>query len=596
MVQKRTMRQRLFRVFTVVGAIVTGIVLLSMMVSIARCAFEEGVPDTTILEVNLEQPLVEGSASDPVAKLMGQGGMSLRDLVEAIERAGSDDRVVGLVAYVGGGGLGMATIEEVRDAVIQFRDRGKFAVVFSETFGEGAAGNGGYYLATAFDEIWLQPSGDVGLTGLMAESPFIKGTLELLGVTFRGDHRKEYKNALNLFTERYFTSAHREATKAIMNDAFGQIVGAIAGRRGLSEDGVRKLADRGPYVAQEALEAGLVDKLGYRDEALEAIKARAGEDSQLLFASHYLERAGRPHENGEKIALIYGVGPVMRGPSGIDPLFGGPSMGSDTVAGAIRAAVADDDVKAIVFRVDSPGGSYVASDTIWRETMRAKDAGKPVVVSMGNVAGSGGYFVAMGAAKIVAHPSTITGSIGVLTGKPLTRELWSRFGITWDEVHTSRNATTWSSLHDYTMEGWGRLQVSLDRIYEDFTGKVATGRGLSIERVQEIAKGRIWSGVRAKEIGLVDELGGYATALRLAREEAGLDADAEIELRVFPPERSMLAALLADEPESSEAAGSASVEVDALGRLRPVVEQLRLLGLASGAHGVLSMPPVQIGP
>jgi protease-4 len=490
----------------------------------------------------------------------------------------------------------MATIEEVRDAVIRFREQGKFAVVFSETFGEGTAGNGGYYLATAFDEIWLQPSGDVGLTGLMAESPFLKGALELLEVGFRGDHRKEYKNALNLFTERYFTSAHREATKAIMDDAFAQVVGAIASRRGLSKDAVRRLADGGPHVAHEALDAGLVDRLGYRDEALEAIKAKAGEDARLLFASHYLERAGRPHDSGETIALIYGVGPVVRGPSGIDPLFGGPSMGSDTVAAAIRAAVADDDVKAIVFRVDSPGGSYVASDTIWRETMRAKEAGKPIVVSMGNVAGSGGYFVAMGAAKIVAQPSTITGSIGVLTGKYLTRALWSRFGITWDEVHTSKNATTWSSLHDYTYEGWGRVQVGLDRVYEDFTSKVAAGRNMSIERVQEIAKGRIWSGARAKEIGLVDELGGYATALRLAREEAGLDADTPIELRVFPAERSMLAALLADEPDNSEAAGSAAVQIDTLGRLRPWVEQLRLLGLAAGAHGVLTMPAVQLGP
>src|SRR5262249_6339295 len=269
-------------------------------------------------------------------------------------------------------------------------------------------------------EIYLQPSGDIGLTGLIAENPFLRGTLEKLGVVPRLDHRHEYKNAMNLFTKRKFTPAHKEATAKLVGSIFGQMVRGVSEGRHLQEEQVRALVDRGPYLGQEAVEAKLVDGLAYRDEVYDKVKAKAGAGAKLLFLSEYLDRAGRPHEKGQTVALIYGVGGVSRGKDDFDPLTGGSTMGSDTVAAAFRDAVASKDVKAILFRVDSPGGSYVASDTIWRETVRAKKAGKPVIVSMGNVAASGGYFVAMAADKIVAEPATITASIGVLAGKMLT--------------------------------------------------------------------------------------------------------------------------------------------------------------------------------
>lgn len=592
----RTFRQRLLRVFTVLGALVAGFMVLMLMATLVQCATKDRVPRETILELNLQRPLLEGTQDDPFARLAMSGTGSVRDVVEALDRAAGDDRVVAVVAHIGGGGSGMATVEEIRDAVARFRQSGKPAIAFSETFGEGGAGNQGYYVATAFDEIWLQPSGDVGLTGLMSESLFVKGALELLGVQFRGDHRKEYKNALNTFTERRYTEPHKEAVKAILDDAFAQLVAAVADKTGKDGPAVRALIDRGPFLAQEAKDAGLVDHLGYRDEMLAALEERVGEDAKLLYAGPYLKRAGRPNREGTKIALIHGVGPVMRGGSGFDPMFGSPTMGSATVTAALRAAVEDDDVKAIVFRVDSPGGSYVASDTIWRETVRAREAGKPVIVTMGNVAGSGGYFVAMNATKIVAHPSTITGSIGVLTGKPITRNLWNRVGITWDEVHTSRNATMDSYLFDYTAEGWQRVQAALDRIYADFTGKVASGRGLSADAVEEIARGRIWSGVRAKELGLVDELGGFATALDLARAEAGLDADAPVKLVAFPRPRSVVERLLEGGPDSSEDVAEVSSVTTAVERWRPVAEALRSVGIASGVYGELAMPPIHAGP
>ena len=253
----------------------------------------------------------------------------------------------------------------------------------------------------------------VGLTGLIAETPFIRGMLEKLGVVPRLDHRKEYKNARNIFTERQYTPAHKEATQAVMNSQFDQLVRGIADRRGLSAEAVRDLFDRGPFLSKDALEAGLVDGMAYRDEVYERVKDQVDAGAKYLTLRKYKKRLEESHEQAETVALIYGVGGVTRGKSDFDPGSGATTMGSDTITRAFRNAVNDDEVEAILFRVDSPGGSYVASDAIWRETVRSREAGKPVVVSMGDVAGSGGYFVAMAADKIVAQPGTITGSIGV---------------------------------------------------------------------------------------------------------------------------------------------------------------------------------------
>ena len=361
---------------------------------------------------------------------------------------------------------------------------------------------------------------------------------------------------------------------------------------------VRTLIDRGPFLGTEALQAQLVDALAYRDEVYAQVKAQTGEQAKLLFLSKYLARAGRPYTTGDTIALIYGVGAVRLGTSDYDPLMDGPTMGADTVTASFRAAIEDPEVKAILFRIDSPGGSYVASDAIWRETIRAREAGKPVIVSMGNLAGSGGYFVAMAANKIVAQPGTITGSIGVLGGKILTTGLWDKLGLTWDEVHTSTNATLWSSTHDYTPEQWAHLQGWLDRVYNDFTTKVAAGRQLPKERVLEIAKGRIWTGEDAKERGLVDELGGFPVALRLTREAIGRAPDAPIHLKLFPervsPWEALLERLFGDQDESSEPAEAEATALLArtIRFVRPLLHLARTLGLTARPD-MLTMPEIR---
>jgi protease-4 len=573
------MKKVLVGLLVALGSVVFLALVGGAGVGLAVWASKGRVPPKTILEADFETtPPVEVVPDDPIAQLQLGPTLSVLDVVAALERASEDPRVVGLVARVGGG-MGLGTIQEVRDAVGRFRAKGKWAIAWSDTFGEAGPGTGAYYLATAFDTIYLQPSGDLGLTGLIFESPFLRGTLDKLGIVPRLDHRHEYKNAMNVFTEKKYTEPHREATRKVMDSWFQQIVGGIARARKMSEADVRSLMDRAPFFGQEALEAGLVDGLAYRDEVYEKAKEKAGKGSKLLYVSQYLKRAGSPFRKGTTVALIYGVGGVARGESEYDPVSGGLTMGSDTVAKAFRAAVRDKAVRAILFRVNSPGGSYVASDTIWRETVRARKAGKPVIVSMGDVAGSGGYFVAMACDKIVAEPATITGSIGVLGGKMLTGGFWDKLGVSWDEVHTSRHATFWTGTHDYSPSEWERFQAWLDRIYGDFTSKVAEGRRLPKERVLEIAKGRIWSGQDAKELGLVDAVGGYAEALGLVRETLGLPKDARIRLKVFPKKKSFFEALFKKEGESSEQPASLKLAARLLESVRPGVRLGRAVGL-----------------
>jgi len=584
------MKKRTIALIVLALVVIVGIALVWAMVA----AFGGGggkVPSKTILEVDLEVGAIEYAPEDPIAKVLLEGTPRTRDYVDALVRAAEDERVVGLIARIGESGMGFAQIQEIRDAVIAFRESGKPAIAWAETFGEVGPGNSSYYLATAFDEIHLQPSGDVGLTGFHLESPFFAGTLEKLGLTPRLDHRYEYKNAMNTFTETGFTDAHREAMSTLMNSFFDSMVSDVAEARELGEEEVRQLIDRGPFLGQEAVDAGLVDALAYRDVAYDEIRRRAGEDAELLYLGEYLSRAGRPHDEGTRVALIYGVGMVVRGASEYDPVADSVTMGSDTVAAAFRAAVDDEKVKAILFRVDSPGGSYVASDAIWREVVRAREAGKPVIVSMGEVAASGGYFVAMPADKIVAQPGTVTGSIGVLGGKLLTSEMWNKLGVSWDSVQTSDHADMWTGLEDYDETEWQRFQSWLDRVYEDFTAKVAEGRGMPIEEVKELAKGRIWSGTDALDNGLVDALGGVETALELAREAAGLEPGADVELALFPRPQTPFQALFGEGPASSEDRAAAVAFARVMERFRPLVHAAQRVGLIEPRPGVLTVPP-----
>jgi protease-4 len=589
------MKKVIVRILAVLGAIW----LISLVVVLFIVAGRKGsVPGKTILEANFEQPMLEDIPDDPAAQVMLKDRVVVRDVVDALDRGANDDRVVGLVARIGAVPMGMGQVQELREAVQRFRAKKKFAVAYSETFGEFGPGNNAYYLATAFDQIYLQPSGDIGLTGVILESPFVKNTLAKLGMKFHGDHRYEYKTALNLFTETKYTPAHKEENAALMNSWVSQLKDGICSARQIPPDQFQSVIDKGPYLGKEAVHAHLIDGVAYRDEVYDQVKKRAGDGAQLLYLNKYLDRAGRPHDKGKTIALVYGVGGVQRGKSNYNPVQDSLVMGSETVAAAIRAAAEDKDVKAILFRVDSPGGSYVASDTIWRAVVQARKAGKPVIVSMGDVAGSGGYFVAMAADKIVAQPGTITASNGVLSGKFLTSGFWDKVGINWDEVHNGTNATMWTGTHDYTPAEWQRFEQWLDRIYVDFTSKVAEGRKLPKEKVLEIAKGRIWSGEDAKRLGLIDEVGGFETALNLAKKAAGIPESEEVKLQVFPHKKTLWQTLIQREgPDNSENEGTRDAMIGLLRTIQPLARELHALGVDDQEAGddVLRMPVLDPG-
>jgi protease-4 len=429
----------------------------------------------------------------------------------------------------------------------------------------------------------------VCLTGVATEVPFLRGALDKAGITPQIAQRHEYKNAANLFTERGFTAAHRESTERVVQSVMEQLVATIAAERNLAQDHVRALIDRAPLFATEALEAGLVDRLGYRDDVYAAVRARVGPDAVLQYLGRYgrsklaelTTRIARLPQ--ETVALVHVTGPIHLGKSRRHPLAG-RSAGADTVAAALRSATEADDVKAIVLRVVSPGGSYVASDAIWRQVMLTRQAGKPVVVSMGDVAASGGYYVSMGADVIVAEPATITGSIGVVFGKQVVESLVHRLGVGHEGVAGGRHGLMFSPLRAFTEEEWERLNVWLDRIYGDFTAKVANGRGLSSDRVHEVARGRVWTGADAKERGLVDELGGLSAALDLARQRAGLPPSDLRQPRVYP-RLALATRLRAAQSSEDPAAASARLATEAWGTFADLATRLGL-----STYGPLTLP------
>jgi protease-4 len=546
-----------------------------------------------ILSVDLTQGLAEGPHEDRLLRLLVGGEPTLRDVLDGIETASGDPRVKGLLARIGDDGLGLGKIQELRDAIAAFRAKGKFALAFADSFSEFGPGTRPYYLATAFDEIWLQPMGNVGLTGLYAEVPFFKGTLDLLGVTPQFDHREEFKTAMNSLTETKMTPPHREEVDALLASISGQITHGIAEARKLSEAEVREAIDRGPLLADEARQAKLVDRLGYRDEVIAHAHSRAGSGAELTSLATYLDHAGRPHREGATIALIYGTGLIQRSANSANPLTKANVMAANEITRAFRAAVRDAAVRAIIFRIDSPGGSVVASESIWREVIFSRERGKPVIVSMGDVAGSGGYYVAAPADKIVAEPATLTGSIGVLAGKIVVSDLFQKLGMSTDSAQIGANAAMFSSTSEFSARAHSRLEAFLDDTYKGFKDHVAAGRHMTQEEVEEVAKGRVWSGEDAKAHGLVDELGGSAVALRLAKEAAKLAPDAAVKLTVFPREKEafeiVFDRLFGKEGEAEPGSASSGSIEHSLRAVQPLLLRLQMLLDNSGA---LTMPAI----
>jgi protease-4 len=558
---------------------VTAIVIVGMIVlGVAAGALRPGLPPGTVLELDLAQVPPEATGPNLLAQARGRRQLSMRETVELLERATTDRRVSGLLVYATFDRAGMAQIQELRDAILALRRAGKWAVAFSDTFGELGGGNGSYYLATACDEIGLQPSGDLGFVGLAREMNFVRRALDRVGVEPLFEGRHEYKSAASQLLHTSLTEPEREQLQRILDSQFGQIVAGVVEGRSLSPEAARQLADAGPLPAEQARAAGLVDWLGYRDEARSRAKERAGKGASLLFLDRYARRARRRGRGRRPtVAVITATGAIVRRRAAPNPLTGVDQIQAEPTAEAIRQAVADRKVRAIVMRVDSPGGSAVASDAIWRETVLARQAGKPLVVTMANVAGSGGYYISTAADRIIAQPGTVTGSIGVIAGKPVLARAKERIGFSVDEAHTSSNALMWSLNRAFDDRGEERFSKSLDVIYDTFVTRVAEGRSLPKERVHEVARGRVWTGEDARAVGLVDTLGGFPAALAAARELAGLGPGAALRTKSFPKRVGPLNALRGAKGDSSDDLRARLHGVlDALGPLRQLAGELGL--------------------
>jgi protease-4 len=547
-------------------------------------ARHHGVPDGCVLELDLHAVPNETGGFDPFAMIAGGGRpLVLRDAVAAVHRAAKDRRVAGLIARVQIPPAAAGPVQELREAVTAFSDV-KPSLAWAETY----PGTLSYYLASAFREVWMQPSGTVGLVGFATNALFLRDALDKAGIEAQFIARGEYKSAANLFTQDHYTEAHREADSRLIDSLQTQVWQAVAQSRHLEPSEVDSLADKAPLLRDDAVTGRLIDRIGFRDEAYARIGELVGApgispetgdaDSDDAPPRLYLSRYARAAESsrvyaqglpipGRKskstIAVVTLHGPIVSGRGGPQLLpVGNSSAGADTIAAALREAAADDSVSAIVLRVDSPGGSVTGSETIWREVNRARDGGKPVVASMGAVAASGGYYVSMSADAIVANPGTITGSIGVVTGKLVARELKDRVGVGSDSVRTNPNADAWSINQPFTDEQHAHVEAEADLFYTDFIERVAHGRKMTVEAVDAIARGRVWTGADALERGLVDELGGLRAAITRAKVLAGLEPDADVRVVGYPG--SSLMDLLRPKPSSQPAAASLPEAVGAL--------------------------------
>jgi protease-4 len=491
-------------------------------------------PEKIVLKLDLDEGFVEGASGRRLEGFTLQNRITLQDALIAIRRAKDDPRVVGIVANLTEQPLGLAQVQDVRDVLAEFKTTGKPTLLYSETIGEGTGALPSYYLAATFGELWVQPSGNVGVAGLGIEQPFLKSFLDRFGVKANVIQRKEYKSAMENLTNERISPANREALSALLGSFYEQIVTGIAKDRSVDEAKVRAMIDKGPLLAQEALDAKLIDRIGYRDEFEAEIEKRLP-GAQAVEINKYLTYPASPArpEPKKKVAVIHAIGEIVRGESDESPFGNDDRVMSENFAEAVSDAADDKDIDAILLRIDSPGGSYVASDTIWRELVLAK-AKKPIIVSMGNTAASGGYFLAMSADRVFAQPATITGSIGVIMGKLVFAGAFDKLDINWDRIAFGESAGMFSATTEFSPKELARLNEMIDAAYADFTTKAAKGRNKEVAELERNARGRVWTGADALKAGLVDELGGFGRAIDYTKEKLGLKPTDTVWLQPYP--------------------------------------------------------------
>jgi protease-4 len=537
----------------------TGVLTLAFvaLVVVAYLASSRGpsIPQNAVLVVRPGGELLEVRPDDVVGQVLGNDVTTVRSIVESLGKAKRDPRITGVLLLPSALELPLwGKLQELRDAIVDFRESGKAVVAFLEYGGDRE-----YYLASAADRVFLLPTSPLDLTGVASYEVFLRGALDKLGAYPDFVHIGEYKTAVNQFTQTEFTPEHREMTESLNVDLYEQLVGHIAEARKKSVTDVRSLIDDGPFAPAAAEQSGLVDGLAYLDQLDDRIADMDLFEKDLPHVEETDYRQVTPRSLGirpqSRIAVLYAAGVIASGESVYDTV-NGAVVGSDTMVEQIQRIREDDSIKAIVLRVDSPGGSSVASDVIWRELTitREQNPSRPIVASMSDLAASGGYYISMPADVIVAQPATLTGSIGIFGGKVVIGDTLSKIGISTATVQSGRNATISSPFEPFTAEQREKIMGYMRVFYDGFVQKAASARRRTPAQVEAVAQGRVWTGQQARDRGLVDMLGGLDTAIAVAKDRAGIPEDEDVELVTYPAPRTLYEALSDRLSESTGAA------------------------------------------
>ena len=531
----------------IIGGILFAFLLVAIIgiMLLAESIGKPRVAENSVMVLKVSGAMPDFVAEDPMAKVFGMNQpQSFSSMLTQLRKAKVDKRVSALLLDIEFSGIGWGKAGELRDAIADFKTSGKPVYAYMEY---GA--NKEYYIATVADKIYLPPPGELAIIGLQAQAQFYKGSLDKLGVEIESVAIGKYKGANDPLTRKDLSPEQREVLNAMLDDYYNRLVGTIAEARKKSPDDVRAIIDNAPYNAVQAQQQNLIDGTKYRDELYNEIKGQLGykdtEDLRVTSTSNYKEITPESLglNNGERIAVIFASGLITTGKSSDGSFTSSQTIGSDTIVKAVKDAADDDSIKAIVLRVDSGGGSALASDLMWHTLEYAKTK-KPVVTSMGDVAASGGYYIACNSNRIVADPATVTGSIGVILGRPVVKGFYDWVGISNEYITRGKNAGLLRDTEKWTDEQRAKVEESAKFVYWDnFVPKVARGRNKSVEQIHEIAQGRVWTGAQAKERGLVDEFGGLNRAIEIAKELAGLPADKDVRRVVFPAPRPFLESL-----------------------------------------------------
>jgi protease-4 len=515
-------------------ALIIGTIIFLLALLIWAASKPARLASNSVLVLDAQGEIDEQRQMDFFTAFSGSSVPVLHDFVDAIDAARTDARIVGLVVRIAPLHSGWGKLEEIRTHLLEFRKTGKPSICY---LGYDGIGNPEYYLASACQQVWLVPTAPVNIRGMMAAALFVRGTLDKLKVVPEFYHIAEYKTAGNMYTEKKFTPAHREEIQKLLDSIYGQYLTETSQARGMNRAQFESLVSRGPFQSNEAVEHRIVDRVGYWDQVQDYFKQRNGGWNPVPL-NRYRTFLKSVVGAGDQIAVVHATGMIVSGASEMSP-GGGSVMGGDSVSADIRRARLNSSIKAIVLRVDSGGGSVVASEVIRREVELAR-AVKPVVVSMSDVAASGGYWISVNANKIVADPNTITGSIGVLIGKLNISGLYNLLGLSTDYMATSDNATLFWEQQNFSPAQRAYIERSIRQTYAEFTAGVAAGRNMPAKKVDDIGKGRVWSGTQAKEIGLVDELGGLDRSVEVAKQLAHIPASYSVRIVRYPEEKSFL--------------------------------------------------------